>query len=266
MPENEIEKSERARARRIEKEIETGRIQGLRWLANVYIFKEEKLYRFDYQSWADFSTKIIGMSVKSIDHKLRACEILGINPHADNLLPQLPDTAKNLPAIRAISEVPTEVRDETIKKLHNQPGPITPKVVRQAAESAKEKSVYAKVEKKDFDAELTERVKDAFAERNVFDGMVADFKRLGDRVEFHMHDPLCTFLDGERILALIENIKVAIRFAKPYSDCVHCQQQGCERCHDQGWITRPLFSQLPEPLQRQSRLRGDKGTMKDAEE
>ena len=79
--------------------------------------------------------------------------------------------------------------------------------------------------------------------------MVGQIEELSDT-------PIFSFVPAPHCVADLENLIAAFKFAKPYADCVFCQQQGCARCRDRGWIPRPLYHAMTDDDQAASLLRG----------
>lgn len=69
----------------------------------------------------------------------------------------------------------------------------------------------------------------------------ADFKKL-------FEEPVGVFVNPQEILAWLDGLKKTVRFAVPWSDCVHCGQIGCSECRGTGWLPWDRFEAAPAEL------------------
>lgn len=257
-------KSELKRADDLEEVIVKHYEKSMEFVQAAYLYKEEKLYRFRWGSWANFCIRRLNVSRETLDRNIRTAKKLTVGTsnkdtpvetgHGDHFsdIGQSTTIPSDPVAARALADVPEEKRDEVMESLADAGMEPTPKAIRVAASVA---GVPKKPMAGRFDG-LKPHVHEDFENRHVIDSLVGDAKRLAEKIEYYRGTNIGTFLEFDTIAADMANVVTAIKFAKPWSDCVLCQQAGCKRCRNRGWLNRPLFNQLTDDLKKQSRVRG----------
>lgn len=172
--------------------------------------------------------------------------------------PKLTEIIKNEAQACALGEIPKEKRAKVLETLVDAGVQITAeaiKVAGAALESNEKMKPKAAPKKND---ELLPHVQEAFDHRYEFDAIIHDLCLIEEKVRFLHKKKFGVFLDPDFFHAHMENAKGHIIFAKPYADCVLCQQKGCKRCRQRGWTGNDLFKVLTDDLKAQSRVRGKK--------
>lgn len=231
------ETTERKRAATLLASIRKNKQAAAEWIRDVWIFREENLYRFEFGTWANFCKTELGFSRQKIDNDIKAVKELE--------RASLVETARPLPFV----QVPLEEAKVLKPELESVPNSDTPKTPKQNPKPRAEKA-----EKID---PLLPRVREAFDQRYILDAIIGEAKLLNEKIQRYKSTEIGNFLRAEQIDSDFQNIINAVRFAKPWADCVACQQKGCKRCQQCGWLPKEIFNQFPDDLKQLSRVRGD---------
>lgn len=63
------------------------------------------------------------------------------------------------------------------------------------------------------------------------------------------------FLNPHEVESFVDGLKRLVRFAKPYADCVYCEQVGCTECRSCGWLPKDKYDAAPSEVRERSVVR-----------
>lgn len=157
-----------------------------------------------------------------------------------------------------LGKVAPEKRAEVVETLAAMGKKTTAADVRVVAASVESNERAKPKSKPKPSNELLPNVQEAFDHRYEFDAIIDDLNQIVGKVKILAKKRWGVFITPDIVASLVENVKTQISFAKPWADCVPCQQKGCKRCRNSGWTGRDVFNALTDDLKALSRIKGKK--------
>lgn len=95
----------------------------------------------------------------------------------------------------------------------------------------------------------TERVRLAIAD-GTLDGLIRRVRDINREITALAQEPISMMLDLPGIQSRLREVARLLGIAKPAYPCCYCQERGCARCANQGWLTAGGWEMAPEELRR----------------
>jgi hypothetical protein len=91
---------------------------------------------------------------------------------------------------------------------------------------------------------LTSPTRDALAEATRFEELVSDLRSIAKRVKALGNDPIGVHLNVQDVVTHLKDAASGIKYATPRGPCIECNQKGCQRCRERGWLPRDIYNQI----------------------
>lgn len=86
-----------------------------------------------------------------------------------------------------------------------------------------------------------------------FDELMRRISTLRSDLKAFCDDPVSAEIRFQKVDTDLRNAFEGIKFGKPHCQCPHmpnCKLGGCRVCKDRGWVTRPIYDNMPREVKR----------------
>lgn len=231
--------------------------------------KDSRAYLFTHKTLEAFAQEKYDIERRRVQLLIRGIQIIeetkahncahAAGPDAHHGAPNLPnitDVITNEGQARALADVPVEKRGEVLESIVGSGMQVTAKSIEVAAAAIAGNEKHKPKSEPKKNSKLLGHVQEAFNLGYQFDAIISDLIMAVDKAKHLKAKSVGEFIQIERFASIIENAKAQIAFAKPWADCVPCQQKGCKLCHKRGWLPRELFKTLTDDLRALSVIKG----------
>lgn len=192
--------------------IETGRADGQDTNVGVNAANLQRKFRQGAGRSAEVAAKIVGVSERQV-------------AAAKSVLDKAPDLAEKVTA-----------------------GEITVHAATQEMKRREEPEEKPEPVKDEIGGEVPERLAGMFTDIR-FDELAGQLRAVKKGIKALTDDPLGVWLHAQDVLASLENVIKAVKFARPHALCPYCKgggNKGCKTCRKSGWMPVEVYNAVPE--------------------